>query len=133
MNYQLNQNRAFYYSYIFRHLPSVKVIKIDDQAVICTSRIFLMNFLPLLPSSPSFLSHSLIFLDHLLSLISTTSLSLSHLCISTGPLLHRHDCSFFMSPLTCFVEHGTREEFSTTGSSLIPFGPCSQLGPHLPN
>jgi hypothetical protein len=35
-----------------------------------------------------------------------------------------------MSPLTCFVEHGTREEFSTTRSSLTPFGPCLQLGPH---
>jgi hypothetical protein len=35
-----------------------------------------------------------------------------------------------MSPLTCFVEHGTWEEFSMTGSSLTPFGPCSQLGPH---
>jgi hypothetical protein len=114
---------------MFRPFSSVRVIKIDGQPIMCASRAFLMNFLSLLPSSPSFLSHSLIFLDRLLSLISTTSLFLSHLCISTGPLLHRHGCSFFMSPLACFEEHGTREEFSTTGYSLTPFGPCSQLSP----
>jgi hypothetical protein len=59
-NYQIDQNRAFnYHSYMFRPLPSVKVVKIDNQPIMCASRAFLMNFLPLLPSSPSFLSYSI--------------------------------------------------------------------------
>jgi len=81
----------------------------------------------------------------LISLIPLTQshlsrlLSLSYLYNIFIPLssLYLHCASppsswlfFFLSPLTCFVEHGTREEFSTTGSSLTPFDPCSQLGPH---
>jgi hypothetical protein len=73
---------------MFRPLLLVRMVKIDNQPVLCTSRAFLMNFLPLLPSSPLFLSHSLSFsiacslssLQHLYpSLISVFPLGLSSL------------------------------------------------------
>jgi hypothetical protein len=51
------------------------MVKIDSQPVMCASHAFLMNFLPLLPSSPSFLSYSI-----------SLSLSLSHLCNISIPL-----------------------------------------------
>jgi uncharacterized protein (DUF1499 family) len=50
-NYQLDQNRAFnYHSYILCSLPSVRVVKIDSQRVMCGSHAVQAFFMPLLPS-----------------------------------------------------------------------------------
>jgi hypothetical protein len=115
---------------MFHPLPSVKVVKIDGQPVMCALCAFLMNFLHLLPLSPSFLSHTLIFLDRFLSFSSLQHLYPFIISISPLGLSSIVMAVLFLSPLTCFVEHGTREEFSTTGSSLTPFDPCSQLSLH---
>jgi hypothetical protein len=51
-NYQLDQNRAFnYHSYILCPLPSVKVVKIDGQRVMCDLRAVQAFFTPLLSSA----------------------------------------------------------------------------------
>jgi hypothetical protein len=60
INYQLDQNRASnYQSYSFFPLPSVRWVKSNGQCVMCESRVFLIYFLPILPSSSSVLSLSL--------------------------------------------------------------------------
>jgi len=65
MNYQLDQNRASsYYSYSISPLPLVGGVKFNGQRVMCESHVFLIYFHPILPSSSSVLSLSLISFFH---------------------------------------------------------------------